>query len=216
MGGQFTRSDVVKFSFTNPTNYQTNVGGGQMTLTDETDATKIYVQISYEGTQLVNAALSELSGNFRYNRSGGLITIFVEPDAITSDGRYVATVFPVGSALTGHIPQLDYCDVGDSYGTLYENAQSAAALSDQAQDYSNTAQRLLNNPRFFQYLSGGSGAKARLWYRNDNNDAWLGYFPAYANTTTGGTFPPASILWATSLAEVTGLGAFVSNSAGPT
>ena len=85
----------------------------------------------------------------------------------------------------------------DSYGILCENASSAANLSDQAQEAAKTGASILGNNRFFQYLSGGSGAKSRLWYRNDANDAWLGYYIVYANTTTDGDWPPATPVWPT-------------------
>ena len=136
------------------------------------------------------------------------------PNGSYSSGTWVVNVFddndPSGTSV---LYQFIW---GESYQTLTENASSAATLSDQAREAAVAGASILGNNRFFQYLAGGSEPKSRLWYRNDANDAWLGYYIVYANTTTGGNWPPATPVWPTTLAEVSSFGAFVTDATGPT
>ncbi len=72
----------------------------------------------------------------------------------------------------------------------------------------------VTDARFFEY-DAGQTVKSKLWIRLPDDSAWAGYWPAYANTTTGGVWPPASISWPTTYPAATSFGAFVNDSAGP-
>jgi hypothetical protein len=74
--------------------------------------------------------------------------------------------------------------------------------------------------RFFQYLSASADPvpKSKLWLRAPDDSAWVGYWPVYANTTTGGIWPIpyASIVWPTTLQGMTSNGELVADATGPT
>ena len=144
-----------------------------------------------------------------------------ETDAATAAVQSTAGAADAATAATQATIAATQSTIAASQSTAgAASASTAATQSTNAAIDAAKAALNLSAGRFFQYTAGAvsPAPKSKLWLRNAADSGWAGYYPCYANLSTGGAWPLAwaDVQWPTLYAGITSLGAFVADTAGPT
>ena len=185
----------------------------------DTDAAKQYGTFEWGGNYeticaAADASLANLDAIFAAAANA-------ETDAATAAVQSTAGAADAATAATQATIAATQSTIAASQSTAgAASASTAATQSTNAAIDAAKAALNLSAGRFFQYTAGAvsPAPKSKLWLRNAADSGWAGYYPCYANLSTGGAWPLAwaDVQWPTLYAGITSLGAFVADTAGPT
>lgn len=163
---------------------------------------------------------SGVSAGFTIAQIGGAGPLWI----VTGLPTALLAVLPIAGAFSGRwyailttsisgviYTSTGYVDWGPQVGPILSTNTNISVIQSE-QVVTNT---FLGKGRLFQYKAGDV-VKSKIWLRTPDGTAWAGYFPAYGNSTTGGVWPPAVIVWPTTWAAVTGSDELVIDPTGPT